>query len=71
MTQFSSHRRPSLFDALLPIVVLVALLAAAVYLYGDSASSGPNQIALLLCAGLASLIAFKNGMSWREIETAM
>ena len=71
MTQSSSHRRPSLFDALLPIVVLVALLAAAVYLFGDSASSGPNQIALLLCAGLASLIAFKNGMSWREIETAM
>ncbi|WP_414433387.1 Na+/H+ antiporter NhaC family protein [Alcanivorax sp. IL1] len=71
MTQSSSHRRPSLFDALLPIVVLVALLAAAVYLFGDSASSGPNQIALLLCAGLASLIAFKNGMSWRDIETAM
>jgi NhaC family Na+:H+ antiporter len=71
MTQSSSHRRPSLFDALLPIVVLVVLLAAAVYLYGDSASSGPNQIALLFCAGLASLIAFKNGMTWREIETAM
>ena len=71
MTQSPSHRRPSLFDALLPIVVLVALLAAAVYLFGDSASSGPNQIALLLCAGLASLIAFKNGMSWRDIETAM
>ncbi|MCG8393166.1 MAG: Na+/H+ antiporter NhaC [Pseudomonadales bacterium] len=67
----SRLRRPSLFDALLPIIVLVGLLAAAVYLYGDSASSGPNQIALLFCAGLASLIGFKNGMTWREIETAM
>ncbi|WP_062810643.1 Na+/H+ antiporter NhaC [Alcanivorax sp. NBRC 102028] len=67
----SRYRRPSLLDALLPIVVLVVLLASAVYLYGDSASSGPNQIALLICAGLASLIAFKNGLTWREIETAM
>ncbi|MEQ3683138.1 Na+/H+ antiporter NhaC [Alcanivorax sp.] len=67
----SRFRRPSLLDALLPIVVLVGLLGSAVYLYGDSASSGPNQIALLVCAGLASLIAFKNGLTWREIETAM
>ncbi|KGD63526.1 Na+/H+ antiporter NhaC [Alcanivorax nanhaiticus] len=64
-------RRPSLPDALFPIVVLIALLAAAVYLYGDDASYGPNQIALLFCAGLASLIGLKNGLTWREIETAM
>ncbi|MZR62668.1 Na+/H+ antiporter NhaC [Alcanivorax sp. DP30] len=64
-------RRPSLVDALFPILVLISLLAAAVYLYGDDASYGPNQIALLFCAGLASLIGLKNGLTWRELETAM
>ncbi|MQX52671.1 Na+/H+ antiporter NhaC [Alcanivorax sediminis] len=67
----SRLRRPSLLDALFPILVLISLLAAAVYLYGDDASYGPNQVALLFCAGLASLIGLKNGLSWREIETAM
>jgi NhaC family Na+:H+ antiporter len=37
-----------LWLALTPVVALAALLGAAVYLFGDGSSGGPNQIALLL-----------------------
>jgi NhaC family Na+:H+ antiporter len=61
-------RSPSLLDALLPIAVLVVLLGLSVYLYGDSSSSGPNQIALMSAAFVAGLIGLKNGLKWAAIE---
>ena len=54
-------RAPSLLDALIPVVVLVVFLGAAVYLYGGDAIAGPVQVALILCAMLAGLIGLKNG----------
>ncbi|SED67800.1 Na+/H+ antiporter NhaC [Pseudomonas anguilliseptica] len=61
-------RSPSLLDALLPIGVLVVLLGLSVYLYGDSSSSGPNQIALMCAAFVAGLVGLKNGLQWAQIE---
>jgi len=57
--------------ALLPIGTLVGLLASSVYLYGDESSSGPNQIALLLSAGVAALLGLWQGQKWKELEAAM
>ncbi len=54
-------RPPSLLDAILPVVVLIALIALTIALFGVSATDGPLQVALLLSAAFASLIAFKNG----------
>jgi len=59
---------PSLLDALFPILCLLSLLALAVYYFGDDSSSGPNQIALILCAGIACIIGLKNGYKRDEIE---
>lgn len=61
-------RTPSLLDAIIPAVVLMALLSASVYFYGDSSSSGANQIALILTAAVAAMIGIKNGYTWDEIE---
>jgi NhaC family Na+:H+ antiporter len=62
------RRAPTLLQALLPVAVLIALLAASVYLFGDGSSQGPNQIALTLAAGVAILIGVSLGYSWRELE---
>jgi len=62
------NKNPSLFDALFPIAVLLTLLSFAVYFFGDDSSSGPNQIALMLCAGIACIIGLKNGYGRKEIE---
>ncbi|ESP93313.1 MULTISPECIES: Na+/H+ antiporter NhaC [Pseudoalteromonas] len=61
----------SAWDAFIPIIVLVSLLGAAVYLYGDNSSSGPNQIALLFATFTAALIGLKNGFTWKTLEEAM
>lgn len=63
-----TKRAPTLMQASLPIIALILMLSASVYLYGNSSSSGPNQIALLLSAGVGVLIGFRNGYNWRELE---
>ena len=48
-------RRPALLFALAPVLVLILLLSVNVLLYGDLATSGPNQIALILAAAFAAV----------------
>ena len=64
-------RSPSLLDALIPVVALVIMLASSVYLFGDSSSSGPNQIVLIMAAAIASLVAIKNGFGWGALLAAI
>ena len=56
-----------LFHALTPIALLVILLVLNVIFFSDDASYGPNQIALLLAAALAGLIAYFRGFMWNEL----
>ena len=59
-----------MLDALLPIVVLIGLLALTIALFGIDATNGPLQVALLLSAAFASLIAFKNGYTVAGVADA-
>jgi NhaC family Na+:H+ antiporter len=63
-------QEPSLLDAVLPIVVLIGLLALTIAMFGIGATDGPLQVALLLSAAFASLIAFKNGFSVASVADA-
>jgi Na+:H+ antiporter, NhaC family len=63
-------RPPSLLDAILPVVVLIVLIAVTIWLFGVSATDGPLQVALLLSAAFASLIAFKNGYTVAAVAEA-
>jgi Na+:H+ antiporter, NhaC family len=64
-------REPSLLQALVPLLLLIALLAASVWLFGNDSSYGPNQIALLLCACVAGLIGMRNGQRWGDVQEAI
>ncbi len=64
-------REPSLSDALIPLVCLILLLTVSVILFGSDSSYGPNQIVLMLCAGIAALVGMKNGFRWKELEKAI
>ncbi len=64
----NAKREPTLLQALAPIVFLILMLIASVALFGDSSSSGPNQIALLLSGGAGIIIGIRNGFSWKELE---
>lgn len=62
---------PTVFQALLPVAVLVCLLSFSVYLFGEDASYGPNQIALCVGAAVAALVGWNNGQSWIDIEASI
>jgi len=67
----SEPKEPTLIDALIPIVSLVAMLALSVYLFGSDSSSGPNQIVLTLGAAIAAIVAIQNGHKWSAILAAI
>jgi len=64
-------RRPSFAESLVPVFVLIGLLSASVALFGDGSSGGPNQIALILAAAVASLMGMRFGYSWKALETGI
>lgn len=62
-------KKPSLFVAIFPIIILVLLLSFNVYVFKDDSSYGPNQIALLVAAIIAGLIGvFHLKHKYVEIE---
>jgi len=54
--------------ALTPIVFLVMLLAASVYLFGADSSYGANQIALVLATCVTALLGRRAGISWQRAQ---
>lgn len=61
-------KEPTLWLASLPLIAIILLLTLNVVLFGADATAGPNQIAMILSAGVAAIIAFRLGYSWDEIE---
>lgn len=61
-------KKPSYLQAAIPLLALIVMLASSVYIFGEDSSYGPNQIALLVAAGIACVIAFANGYHWEQIE---
>jgi NhaC family Na+:H+ antiporter len=59
-----------MLDAVLPVVVLIALIALTIVVFGISATDGPLQVALLLSAAFAALMAFKNGYRASDVGEA-
>jgi NhaC family Na+:H+ antiporter len=53
------------YEALIPIIFLIVLLSFNVLkIFGDDATSGPNQFALLLSGAVAAVIGFKYGLNY-------
>jgi Na+:H+ antiporter, NhaC family len=50
--------------------MLALLIGGSLVLFGLDALDGPIQVALVVCAMVAGLIAMKNGHSWQQVEHA-
>ena len=61
----------TLFQSLVPIIVLILLLGYNVYIYNDNATGGPNQFALIFAGVIAALIGFKHKISYQEMLEAV
>ncbi len=64
-------KKPSLLLALTPILLLVVSLFVNVKLFGEDSSYGPNQISLIVAAGIASIIGLRLGFKWNKIKEGM
>ena len=64
-------RPPSLLDAVAPVVVLILLIGLTIVIFGTEAADGPLQIALMVSAVFAGLVAFKNGYTDASVRDAV
>ena len=70
MTAAREVRKPSLFDAIVPVVSLVVFIGGSLLIFGLDTLDGPIQVALILCCMVAALVALKNGHAWEEVQEA-
>ena len=62
------YKTPSLLQSITPIIFLVVMLSINVFIFGDLSLDGSNQIVLILSGGLASIIAYFNGVKWKTLQ---
>ncbi|MFN8379688.1 MAG: Na+/H+ antiporter NhaC [Anaerolineae bacterium] len=60
-------RAPSMLDAAAPVILLIALVILAQVLFDGESTTGPFQIALIICALFAGMIARKNGHELKDV----
>ena len=66
-TEIKQNRELQLWEALIPVMALIGMLAFNVFVFGDSALGGSNQFVLLLGGAVAAIIGFKNKISYKSM----
>jgi NhaC family Na+:H+ antiporter len=61
------NRELNIYEALIPVIALVGMLAYNVYVFGDDALSGSNQFILLLGGAVAAIVGFMNKVSYKQM----
>ncbi|MCK5816163.1 MAG: Na+/H+ antiporter NhaC [Flavobacteriaceae bacterium] len=57
----------SMWEAMIPVIALVGMLAFNVFVYGDDSLSGSNQFILLLGASIAAIVGFRNKVTYKTM----
>ena len=71
MESTSSKLPISLLQAMTPIFILVLLLAYNVHIYGDNATGGANQFALIFAGVIAAIIGFTKKVAYDDMLEAV
>lgn len=61
------NKELNIWEALIPVVALVGMLAFNVFTFGDEALSGSNQFILLLGGAVAAFVGFFNKVSFEQM----
>jgi len=61
--QSNSKIRLSIWQALVPIIALVGMLAYNVFIYGEDSLGGSNQFILLMGGAVAAIVGVVKGLS--------
>ena len=65
--EINENKELNIWEALIPVVALVGMLAYNVFVYGDEALSGSNQFILLLGGAVAAVIGIFNKVSFEKM----
>lgn len=66
-TPIRQNKELNIWEALTPLIVLIALLSFNVFLFKDDALSGSNQMVLLLGAAVAFIVGILNKVSYDDM----
>ncbi len=58
------NKELNIWEALIPVIALIGMLAFNVFVFGDDALSGSNQFIMLLGGAVAAIIGLKNKVSF-------
>lgn len=61
------NRELNIWEALIPVVALVGMLAYNVYVFGDDAIGGSNQFILLMGGAVAAIVGFFNKTTYKQM----
>ncbi|MCF4101306.1 Na+/H+ antiporter NhaC [Gillisia sp. M10.2A] len=61
------NKELNIWEALIPVIVLVAMLAFNVFVFGDDALSGSNQFILLLGGAVAAIVGYFNKVDYNKM----
>lgn len=61
------NKELNIWEAMIPVIALIAMLAYNVYVFGDDALSGSNQFVLLLGGAVAAIVGFRNKVSYKRM----
>lgn len=66
-TKIIKNKELSIWEALIPVVALIALLAFNVSVFGDNALGGSNQFVLLVGGAVAAIVGFLNKVPFSKM----
>lgn len=66
-THLVKNTELNIWEALLPVVVLVGMLAYNVFIYGDDSLNGTNQFILLMGGAVAAIVGVWNKVSYSQM----
>ncbi|MGB5458330.1 MAG: Na+/H+ antiporter NhaC [Eudoraea sp.] len=61
------NRELNIWEALIPVIALVGMLAYNVYVFGDDAIGGSNQFILLMGGAVAAIVGFFNKATYKQM----
>jgi NhaC family Na+:H+ antiporter len=63
----TKNKELNIWEALLPVVVLVGMLAYNVFVFGDDSLNGSNQFILLMGGAVAAIVGVLNKVSYKQM----
>lgn len=61
------NKNLTIWEALIPVIALVAMLAYNVFVFGDDALSGSNQFILLMGGAVAAIVGVFNKVTYKQM----